>query len=299
MDPQAAALVSNIAPASTATTDYTMHPECRTESNFTRCLASARRLASKKKRTILKTHTKARCREIIKCVKAMPEPECRDEPGAWDAFKTQHAESVTILRRETGEEMPNKNNFYGVSVYTIDESDNPKLFYDGKEVVCEEDMYDVAARAFEQAVRANPRAKIGTLITKMKDMFGGKGTPEFQKYFLRAESFEYLNPTEPEPTAATTAAVQPETAIVPVPTVTSFNGAPTSVPGPTTAAAQPGTAVFSMEYRLNRDEERHRPVKQYRDALNASSTAAGVSRGPVGCLDLFWIRVAPSHFVRC
>jgi hypothetical protein len=55
-----------------------------------------------------------------------------------------------------------------------------------------------------------------------------------------------LASNEPEPTAAAAAAVQPETAIVPVPAVTAFHGASTSVPEPTAATVQPGTVVLSM-----------------------------------------------------
>ena len=51
-----------------------------------------------------------------------------------------------------------------------------------------------------------------------------------------------LASNEPEPTAAA-AAVQPETAIVPVPTV-ALNGASTSVPEPTAAATQPWTSII-------------------------------------------------------
>ena len=214
-----------------------------------------------------------------------------------DAFRKQLQKSVELLRAETGEKMPREQTLKKEDCYTIDVNVNSKLLVNGRELVYDEDLYDVVAPAFKKVANDNPCARIGTLISKTKDMFGSDGPPEFKNFNINASLLKYLNPREPEPTAAAAAAVQPETAIVPVPAVT-LNGASTSVPRSTAAATQPGTAVFSMEYRLNRDEERHRPVKQYRDALNASSTAAGVSRGPVGCLDLFWIRVAPSHFVR-
>ena len=58
-------------------------------------------------------------------------------------------------------------------------------------------------------------------------------------------------------------------------------------------------AAFSNPAKAKeRAEEHKRRVDQYRESPSVNSTASGVSHGPVGCLDLFWIRVAPSHIVR-
>jgi hypothetical protein len=55
----------------------------------------------------------------------------------------------------------------------------------------------------------------------------------------------------------------------------------------------------------NRDDENQLRMQNYLESQNARNTATGVSHGPLccclvplGCLDLFWIRVAPSHIVR-
>ena len=70
-----------------------------------------------------------------------------------------------------------------------------------------------------------------------------------------------LASNDAEPTAvAVAAAVQPETAIVPVPTFTSFNGASTSVPEPTAAATQLGTVTMPMSNMLEMAREMARSL---------------------------------------
>jgi hypothetical protein len=174
---------------------------CRTKSEFDECQKSLRGSS--------KHNYSARAKHIVACLTCLSTSSSTPGGGRrenMEAFNDQYAKSEAELLEETGEKMPAKGRL--VQDYAIEEMEcrfSSGLFTggdDGKEVVVEDDMYQLFAPVFNEIKTANPtNLPLKTLIQNTKEKIK-------DKYHLRVETFNLLDPSVNLPATIVQAPVQ-------------------------------------------------------------------------------------------